>query len=253
VSGDRTAERLEAGDIYFLYRPRVGDDQVESLDDVQRLLIVLHPWTGQLLRLLVVGRKRLPEISAHERGWCFVDKVVRRPVELREALDERRYRTKTRGERVQPPARPAGEGAYVIARHDDHTHLAFELELPRRLGEVQRDLNIEAQASYIVAVRNPLAPSPPGVGRPGPGRPELPSELLDRFRGRRFVPLDPPGFLDHPGVQIVLVGAALDAAQELDLDLATEAEPAAGSTLFDDLRIGRRHRLLEPLFTGVWG
>jgi hypothetical protein len=252
VSSDRTAERLEAGDIYFLYRPRVGDDQVESLDDVQRLLIVLHPWTKQLLRLLVVGRKRLPGIGAHERTWCFVDRVVRRPEELREALDERTYRTKTRGERVQPPARPAGEGAYVVARHDDHTHLAFELELPRRLGEVQRDLNIEARASYIVAVRNPLAPAPPGVGRPRLNRPELPSELLDRFRDRRFVPLDPPDFLDHPGVEVVLVGTALNAAQELDLDLDAEAETATGRTLFDDLRIGRRHRLLEPLFDGEW-
>jgi hypothetical protein len=253
VSSDRAAEPLEAGDIYFLYRPRVGDDQVQSLDDVQRLLIVLRPWTRAVLRLLVVGRKRLPEISAHERTWCFVDRVADRPEELREAVDRRTYRTKTRGERVQPPARPAGEGAYVIARHDDHTHLAYELELPRRIGEVQRDLNIEAQASHIVAVRNPYVPPPPDVGRPRPGPSELPSQLRDHFRGRRFAPLDPPDFLDHPGVEIVLIGAAPHAAQELDLDLTPEAEAAARDSLFDDLHIGRRHRLLEPLFTGVWG
>ena len=73
------AEVLEDGDIYFLYRPRVEDEHVESLDEVQRLLVVLHPWRGrQRFRLLVV-----------------------------------------------PPARPAAEGAYVIARHDDHTHLAY--------------------------------------------------------------------------------------------------------------------------------
>jgi hypothetical protein len=252
VGSDGTAERREAGDIYFFYRPRVGDDQVESLDDVQRLLIVLRPWTGKALRLLVVGRKRLPDIGAHERAWCFVDEVVQRAEELRSALDERTYRTKTRGVRVQPPARPAGEGAYVVGRHDDHTHLGYVLELPRQPGEVQRELNIEAQASYIVAVRNPAAPAPPGVGRPWSGRPGLPDELLERFRGRRFAPLDPPDFLDHRGVEIVLVGADRNAAQEVDLDLSPSAETAARTELFDELRIGRRHRLLEPLFTGHW-
>jgi hypothetical protein len=60
--------------------------------------------------MLVVGRKWLPEITEHERSWWFVYKVVRRPEELRKALDRRTYRTSTRGERVQPPAgnRPPG-------------------------------------------------------------------------------------------------------------------------------------------------
>jgi len=247
-----TAERREAGGIHFFYRPRVGGDRVASFDGVQRLLIVLHPGPDRLLRLLIVGRKRLPDVGAHERAWCLVEAVARRPEELRPALDERTYQTKTRGVRFQPPARPAGIGAYAIARHDDHTHLAYELELPRQPGEVQRDLNIGAQASYIVAVRNPRAPAPPGVGRPGSGRPDLPPELLERFRGRRFASLDPPDFLDHPGVEIVLVGAAFDVARELGLDLSTEAETAARNTLFEDLHTERGNRPVDPLFTGVW-
>jgi hypothetical protein len=50
----------------------------------------------------------------------------------------------------------------------------------------------------------------------------------------------------------VLVGADRNAAQEVDLDLSPSAEAAARTELFDELRIGRRHRLLEPLFTGHW-
>ncbi|HEV7897668.1 MAG TPA: hypothetical protein VGP31_07500 [Planosporangium sp.] len=246
------AEILEDGDIYFLYRPRVSEDQVESLDDVQRLLIVLHPWREQRLRLIVVGAKRLPAVTGHERAWCFVDKVVSRPDELREALEQRRYRTKTRGERVQPPARPAGEGAYVIARHDGHTHLAYELELPRQPGEVQRELNIEREASYVVTVKNPRLPPLPGTGRRGRGEPALPRELLDRFGTRRFIPLDPPDFLDHPGTELVLIGAAEDASEELGVDLDAEVERAARRTVFDDLRISRRNRPVEPLFAGRW-
>jgi hypothetical protein len=247
------AEVLEDGDIYFLYRPLVEDEHVESLDEVQRLLVVLRPWRGRRrLRLLVVGRKRLPEIDEHDRFWAFVDEVVDRPEQLSDALQPRSYGTKTRGQRRQPPARPAAEGAYVIARHDDHTHLAYQLELPRRPGPPQHELQIEPEASYVVTVKNPRAPSPPGVGRPGPGRAKLPADLQGRFRDRRFAPLDPPTFLDQRGVEIVLIGAAHDASEELGVNLDDEVERGARSTVFDDLRIGRADRPTEPLFAGEW-
>ncbi|HEX7746062.1 MAG TPA: hypothetical protein VF462_12465 [Micromonosporaceae bacterium] len=244
---------LEDGDIYFLYRPRVADEHVESLAEVQRLLTVLRPWRPRArTRLLVVGRKQLPEIDERERFWAFVDAVVDRPEQLQDALQPRRYPTKTRGQRYQPPARPAAEGAYAITRHDDHTHLAYQLELPRRPGAPQRELHIEPEASYVVTVKNPQAPSPPGVGRPGPGRAHFPADLQDRFRGRRFAPLDPPTFLDQPGAEIVLIGAAHDASAELGIDLDAEVERAARSTIFEDLRIGREERPTEPLFAGQW-
>jgi hypothetical protein len=88
----------------------------------------------EILETFVAGAARLPEVTRHERSWWFVFKIASHPDELREELDRRTYRTRTRGERVQPPARPAGEGAYIIARHEDHTHLAYKLELPRERG-----------------------------------------------------------------------------------------------------------------------
>ena len=247
------AEVLEDGDIYFLYRPRVEEPNAESLADVQRLLVILHPWRGRRrLRLLVVGRKQLPAIDVHDRFWAFVDAVADRPEQLHEALDARSYGTRTRGQRHQEPTRPAAEGAYCIARHDDHTHLAYQLELPHRLGAAQHELQIESEASYVVTVKNPSQPSPPGVGLASSSRAELPASLLGRFRGRRFAPLDPPGFLDHTGTEIVLIGAAHDASAELAVDLDQEVERAARNSIFDDLRIGRQERPTEPLFTGRW-
>lgn len=247
------SEVLEDGDIYFLYRPRVGEEHVASLTEVQRLLVVLHPWRGRRrLRLLVVGRKRLPEIDEHDRFWAFVDAVVSRPEELYDALRPHLYGTKTRGERYQPPARPTAEGAYCIARHDDHTHLAYQLELPGRPGPPQQELEIEPEASYIVTVKNPQAPSPPGVGLPGPGKAKLPADLQERFHGRRFAPLDPSRFLDHGGVELVLIGAAHDASAELGIDLDAEVERSARHTIFEDLRIGRAEQPASPLLTGQW-
>ncbi|ROT31497.1 hypothetical protein [Micromonospora sp. HM5-17] len=246
-------EVLEDGDIYFLYRPRVADERVESLTEVQRLLVVLRPWRGRRqLRLLVVGRKRLPDVEEHDRFWAFVAAVARRPQQLHEALEPREYATRTRGARRQEAARPVAEGAYVLARHTDHTHLAYQLELPRRPGPPQHDLQIEPEASHIVTVKNPRAPSPPGVGLREADRARLPAELQQRFGDRRFAPLDPPAFLDQPGVELVLIGAAHDASTELDVDLDAEVERAARDTVFEELRIGRAERPTEPLFAGQW-
>lgn len=104
----------------------------------------------------------------------------------------------------------------------------------------------------MINVKNPEVPSPPGIGRPGTGRPDLPRDLLDRFDGRRFIPLDPPDFLNYPGIELVLIGAADDPGTELGLDLDAEVERAARSTIFDDLRLRREDRPVEPLFAGEW-
>lgn len=50
----------------------------------------------------------------------------------------------------------------------------------------------------------------------------------------------------------MLIGAAHDASAELEIDLDAEVERAARSTIFGDLRIGRRERPVAPLFSGEW-
>jgi len=108
-----------------------------------------------------------------------------RPITTGGELRQRTYETKTRCEQRQPPARPVGEGRYLIADHDGHSHLAYVLEIPRDLGDAQRTMRIEYEASYVVAVRNPDAPAPPGMGRAG-RKPNLPEPLRNRFGGRHI-------------------------------------------------------------------
>lgn len=79
----------------------------------------------------------------------FVDKVPKRLKEVEEACDEQRSQTKTRGERVRPAGRPLGEGVYCIARHEDHTHLVYALELPKQSNEAQREMNVSGKGSVI--------------------------------------------------------------------------------------------------------
>ena len=73
---DRHTEVLEEGDIFFLYRLEV-EEEPSGLGDVQRFYVVLRPQAGKL-RLLVMERKRLPDVEQHERNWGFVD-IINRP------------------------------------------------------------------------------------------------------------------------------------------------------------------------------
>jgi hypothetical protein len=231
------ARELERGDVFFFYRPRVGVTEVRSLDDVARFVFVLDPDAHGCDRLLVVGRKRLPDPERHERAWALVAEVTQRPDELRDDLEARTYETRTRGLRQQPGARPVGEGRYVLADHDGHSHLAYALELPAEPGEAQRLFNLHREASFIVAVRNPDSPAPPGTGLPRSRRADLPRALRDRFGDRRWLPVDDPAMLDHPGIELVLIGAAEQVEEELGIRLDTEAETLETSELLADLRL----------------
>jgi hypothetical protein len=246
-------EVLERGNIYFIYRPKVEHTSAKGLQDVQRFFVILSPFAKERYRLLVIGRKKLPAISAdQERNWGFVQKISREPKQIEDELDRLTYSTATRGERHLSPARPAGEGVYVIARHDDHTHLAFALELPERPGEVQEAFNIPREGSYIITVRNPDADAPPGAGLPEDDRVDLPRRLRERFHGRRFVPVDPPDFLDREGTEFVVIGADEDVFEELGVRLDPQHETIETAELFNDLRMERTAHPLKPLFEGRW-
>jgi hypothetical protein len=245
------SEVLEQGDIFFLYRPRVGATEVDELSDVQRFLVVLKPDRRRRYRELIVGRKRLPDPLEHERFWALVGVVTDDPKEMRAHLERKEYDTRTRGHRVQPEARPAGEGRYAIVLHEgNHTHLAYALELPTELGPAQAAFNIREQASFVVAVRNPEAPAPPNLGLPAHRGADLPEALLARFRGRRFAPLDPPDFLDYERVEVVLIGASEDVEGELGIRLDTRDEDVENADIFRKLRLPRTETKLEPLTRG---
>jgi hypothetical protein len=246
---------LERGHIYFFYRPRVDADAAKSLDDVRRFYIVLSARRrARVYRLIIVGEKRLPSVDGEgdRKSWGFVEKVASRAEAIEDELDPETYETKTRGTRHPPAARPAGEGVYAIVRHEDHTHLAHVLELPRKPGSVQRALNIPDEGSYVVSVKNPEAPSPPGLGLDESRKARFPKALLERFGGRRFISVDPPELLDYEGAEILLIGARKDVHAELGIDLQPQHESEASAAIFRDLKIERSLHPIAPLLSGKW-
>lgn len=107
---------LDRGDIFLLYRPRVGLDEAHGLRDVERFYILLKPWRRQSYRLIILGRKRLPDPQQHDRFWAFVWRVFSDRHELNEELGEKHYHSRTHGIRKIAPARWAAEGIYTVAR-----------------------------------------------------------------------------------------------------------------------------------------
>lgn len=69
-------EILESGDIHFSFRPVVEEESPEGLADVQQFMVVLSPLGRGRHRILVVGRKRLPDIADNEPLWAYVDLVT---------------------------------------------------------------------------------------------------------------------------------------------------------------------------------
>jgi len=242
-------EVTERGNIYFFYRPAVGAETPQGLVDVQRFHFVLSPEGSDVLRLLTIGKKRLPEPGdSGQRFWGFVKKVSEDPEELARELeggsdDEGRTRT---------PARPAGEGVYAIATHGNHTHLLYALELPEEPDEVQRELHIVKEGAYLLSVKNPEAASPPSAGLGEERKAEFPPDLQEQFGGRRFIGVHPPGFLDHEGAEVLLMGSAEDPGEELGVELDPENETEATADLFQELRIARETHPVEPLLEGRW-
>lgn len=141
---------------------------------------------------------------------------------------------------------------YAIVHHGDHTHLAYELELPTQPGLVQQSLNIVPEASYIINVKNPEAPAPSGLGLDESRQANYPPKLRELFGGRRFIDLDPPDFLDYEGCELLLIGASADLEAELGLELDPEYENLATSGIFEDLKLEKSLHPVAPLLEGKW-
>ena len=240
-------EALERGDVFFLYRPKVDTEEVRGLDDVQGLYLILEPEGEGPFRRVEVGRKALPPPgwAGRRHGWAFVAEVAERGEELGDDLGRDEYETKTRGRRVQPEDRPLAEGRYALVRAGDDVLLEYALDAPKEPGPPQEATNVLAERAFIVRVKDPTNQTR-GQRTPTSGRTEpLPDELQERFGGRRFVALDPPAFLDHEGVELLLMPAG-EAEDDVDV------EPDGQVDLFDDLGVDRDELPTEPLERGEW-
>ena len=250
MASERERKVVEEGDIFFLYRPEVDEENPSGPGAVQRFHVVLRPKGGKV-RLLTVGRKRLPDVGRHERNWGFVDMVADSGGRIEEQLRAGDYGTRTRGRRHRPAARPAGEGVYAVTLEDGAMHLVYALELPGQPGEVQKQLKIPPEGSYVLSVKNPEKGQPKAAGLRDEDKADYPDRLQEEFRGRRFEQED-VRLLDYEGAEFILVGARTDPEQAYGVDLEPEREDRDHADIIRRLRMTKSRHPQAPLFEGKW-
>lgn len=219
---------LEKGVIYFFTRGRVGVDDPDSVQDLQRSYFVLRPLPdgGKLTdgalqdvktsRLMALPKKVWPK-SGKDRFMVFVEKAETSMAELKEEFFAgSTYSTKTTGVRQTPEVTPIGEGVYAITSTgggQGTTHLAYMLTIPKEIGEVQNDVGLAEKGSFVVSLKNPQVQGPANAQlSEGPGYPQ---EFIDEFRGRGWMPAHPK-HLNYPNAQILLIGENFESSNNLE-------------------------------------
>ncbi|CAG8526047.1 12093_t:CDS:2 [Acaulospora morrowiae] len=275
----------EKGHIVFLYRPKTGVEHPESVDEVQRLYVILIPHFVRpslkdepissyaylnshdskkqqadedksklgKIRSIIIGKKQLPEISKHDRFWAFVDKVFDNSDDVKEFVNGQEYSS------GQKSCRLLGRGVYYMVEHKGQTHLAYVLEFPEEPTNVQKDFKIVKEGSYVISVKNPEVENPPQVGLPDYEQVKFPAHLEKQFQGRRFMSLPSTEFLDYRGCEFLLIGASNDIVGELGEEVGKKLEdlaefeiksiePFAEKDIFDELRLEHGTIPTEPAF-----
>ncbi|KAF2967070.1 hypothetical protein GQX73_g6498 [Xylaria multiplex] len=206
---------LEKGIIYFFFRGRVGIDEPSDVNEIQRSFMILRPLgkdaelgegtirdTGNI-RLIAVPKKVFPR-SGRDRWIAFVEKSDSSLKTIKEKfLSSSDYETKTVGTRHSPAATPAAEGVFAITTTGRESHLVYMITLPSKLGEVQTELGLREKGSFIISTRNPQYHAPRGVAFSKGA--DYPKEVLDEFRGLRWIPSH-PHHLDYVNTQFLLIG-----------------------------------------------
>jgi hypothetical protein len=251
-----TLEKLEEGDIFLFYRPRIAAHEVHGWSDVQRFYMVLAAkWPLRIYRLFVIGRKKLPQLvkgrqHPDRRNWAVVVLVSDDPGDIRSELAVYEYETRTRGRRFVPAAKPLGEGRYQLVRHRDHTELVYALELPRPVGPAQREFEIRQEAGYIIAVKNPeiSTPGTPSTKYP----PAYPERLRRKFGRHRWIDVE-PDLLDHENAQLLLLAAHSEEVEdELGVHIDTEDEELSTAEVCRELRVSCERNKVTPLLQGTF-
>lgn len=180
---------VERGGIDILYR-------------LDHLLLLLCPDGRNESRLIAIGGKEL-----RNRFWGFVD-LVDDPQYIDLTLGAHTYLTRSGGARHLPSALAAASGSYVLSGHD------FAFTTTRR---DDAEIEVRTDGNFIVSVANP-DPSAWGLAEAPPLQDELfpeyevhvtvptpfPPAIQERFRGRRYIELDPE-LLDYPGAELIFV------------------------------------------------
>ncbi|KAJ9107561.1 hypothetical protein QFC21_001020 [Naganishia friedmannii] len=269
---------IEYGRIHFLYKPKVEVEHPTSVDDVQRLHIILQPHKEEdpsgkpvLSRMLHVGRKVLPTAGKGRRQpfWAFVSAVAEDVSELHDALKENpsffdwqsKNDTKTKGIRTTGPDRLVATGPYCIVSQTANesgtnperrtSFLCYTTTLPQEPGEVQKAFNIASEGSFTLSVKNPKYGDPPQAGLKD--KPEFSEELQSQMGDLRWHAADPASYLDYPNAELLLIASHADGiTQDVGEEIAHELETIADEGNVMNAVEEEMHRIEEKVERSIY-
>jgi hypothetical protein len=267
VKEEKNSQIIEQGDIFFFYRPKVDIEEVKDIGDVQRFYMIIHAEERKkynnnykkkddIYRLFLIGQKQLPEIvegksTSEEKNWALNILTTSKPDDIHKELLPAEYTTETKGKRRLAAAAPAGEGKYTIVKHDNHTELAYILELPEIPGPTQKEFEIKKEASYIISVKNPEVNIPGFSAFSSNKKPEYPKHIQEKFGDRRWISIEDPDLLNYENTQVLLIGARKkDVEEELGIDIDEEKETKNTADIFKELKVRKEQVPLKPLLKG---
>lgn len=97
------------------------------------------------------------------------------------------------------------EGKYLIIEHHGHTHFCYQITRPTELKKEQIEFNLQKEDDYLISVKNPQQPSPPGTGLGEKQKVNYPAKIQEKFANYRFINLIEPEFLDYEGAEVLLI------------------------------------------------
>ncbi|KAF9046120.1 hypothetical protein BJ165DRAFT_1583545, partial [Panaeolus papilionaceus] len=199
-------------------------------------------------RLLLIGRKKLPEphggpMANSTRGsgnskqtfWATILDTTNKLPALNSKLDAEHYNTKTRGERTIGEARLAARGVYAIvnsaasvpSKRSTHFGYIITHPAPDAFADVQASFGIHPACSYVLQVKNPLAPMSGPMFRGSKRKnAEYPDWIMSKVFGHdsasgehskgreeyglRFASCETPEMLDYEHGELLLIAARED-------------------------------------------
>ncbi|KAE9977465.1 hypothetical protein EG328_002051 [Venturia inaequalis] len=251
---------IEKGIIYFFTRSRVGIEEPENVQDLQRTFFVMRPLpTGAKLgdaavpdteqnRLVALPKKVFPK-GENDRFMAFIEKSKVSMKTLKEEFFQgSEYETQTLGTRHNSPVTPIGEGVYALTEVGNSTHLAYVLTIPEKPEQVQDDLGLREKGSFVISLKNPTRKGPANATLDE--KPDYPQKFIDDFRGLAWMPIHKAEYLDYPNAQILLIGEGQDkfgkALEATDKDKKDDNKESAEEELEkledeDQIRINHLH------------
>ncbi|KAE8714934.1 putative LRR receptor-like serine/threonine-protein kinase [Hibiscus syriacus] len=231
IRDDAQVEIQEKGEIFFFYRPKVNKEEVHSVDDVQRLYIVLRPETGER----AVEEKQDPhsgkegaksesdEEEEPQTGSTTNQNEGGQGCQKVNIEEEPLFRFIVMGRKTLPdPSKKSqsfwgfvelvttkiedvkdalkGEEYDTSSRGHRHIPPARAPKEEEEENEPQESLNIEREGSFLIQIKNPSKASNSEFKGLGNKRKAVfPAHLQGQLGKNKYHPADPPDFLNYEG------------------------------------------------------